>query len=115
METIQLNSLDHLNDVTANHANVLLIVSRNACPGCDALAKALQNSALLQDALAGVTVAVAKIESIPTIISTFGLRQAPTMILFKDDEEVSRLTGFTAPAPLVEALHKAFTPVAQAA
>jgi thioredoxin 1 len=115
METTQLTSLDHLNQVTANNANVLLIVSRNACPGCDALTRALENNALLQDALADVTVVVAKLEKIPTIAPTFGLRQAPTMILFKEDEEVSRLSGFTVAAPLIEALQKAFNDVAQAA
>lgn len=114
METIQLTSLDHLNEVTASHANVLLIVSKNACPACDNLKRALENTALLQDALAGVTVVVAKMETVRNIVTTFGLRAAPTMILFKDDDEVSRLTGFTAPAPLIEALHKAF-PLAQAA
>lgn len=115
MEIIKLTSMDHLNQVTADNANVLLIVSKNACPACDNLKRALENTALLQDALAGVVVAQAQMETVRNIVTTFGLRAAPTMIMFKDDDEVGRVTGFTAPAPLIEALHKAFNDVAQAA
>jgi len=115
METIKLSSLDQLNQLTADNANVLLIVSKNACPGCENLKRALDNTALLQDALANVVVVIAQMETVRNIVTTFGLRQAPSMILFKDDEEVARLAGFMTPAPLIEAINKAFNPVAQAA
>lgn len=115
MELIEISSLDHLNEVTANNANALIIVSRNACPGCDALMRALNTNADLQSALDGVQVAVAKLEKIPTIAQTFGLRQAPSMLLFKDDEEVTRVTGFMQPAPLLAALRGTYQAVSQAA
>lgn len=115
METIKLSSLDHLNEVTSQNANVLLIVSKNACPACENLAKALENVDALKQALSGVTVVIAKMEEVRNIVTSFGLRSAPTMILFKDDEEVSRVVGFTHPKIVIEALEKAFTSVAQAA
>lgn len=115
METIKLNSLDHLNEVTAAHSNVLLIVSKNACAGCDNLKRALEHSALLQAALVGVTVVQAQMETVRNIVTSFGLRMAPTMILFKDDEEVARKAGFESPDALIEALQQAFQPLAQAA
>lgn len=115
MEPIQISSLDQLNEVIAANANVLLVVSRNACPGCDALARSLETHSELQSALEGVTIAVAKVEKIPNIASIFGLRQAPSMILFKDDEDVAQVTGFQAPAPLIKAVRATYAPIAAAA
>ena len=115
MELIKFESLDHLNKVTSENANALVIVSRNNCPQCDSLIRALQANDELRNALSGVTVGVAKLEAIPSIATTFGLRQAPSLLFFKDDEEVSRLAGFTSPAPLLKALLDVFAPLAEAA
>lgn len=115
MELIKFESLDHLNTVTAENPNVMVIVSRNACPQCDSLMRALQANDDLRAALGDAVIGVAKLESIPAIASTFGLRQAPSVLLFKDDDEVSRVMGFTSPAPLLQALLNAFAPVAEAA
>lgn len=114
METIILHSLELLHGTLEHHSRVLLIVSRNACPGCEALAKALEHNPLLHDALVGVTVVVAKVEQVPEIAPTYKLRQAPTMILFHYGVEVTRLTGFTVPAPLIEALYRAFESIPEA-
>lgn len=115
MELIKFESLDHLNQVTADNSNVMVIVSRNACPQCDNLVRALQANDELRQALDGVVIGVAKLETVPTIAQTFGLRAAPSVLLFKDDEEVSRVIGFMSPAPLLKALLSAFVPVAEAA
>lgn len=115
MELIKFETLDRLNHITAGNSNVLLIISRNACPQCDNLVRTLKTNAELQSALAGVVVGVAKLEDIPTIAQTFGVRAAPSMIMFKDDDEVSRLSGFMSPGPLLNALRNAYTDVAVAA
>ena len=110
MELSNLTSLDALNDATATHDKVLLIVSRNACPGCVALSKALETHAELQSALAGVKVVQIKLEAVPTIAQTFGLRVAPSMILFSNDEEVKRVLGFNGPNELLSAVRAVFAP-----
>lgn len=114
MERISLESVDQLNALTASKSNVLLVVSRNNCPGCDTLQRALDAHTELQTALDGVTVAVAKVEKMPNITQVFGLRQAPTTILFKDDDEVGRVHGFQLPT-LVELLQRFFSPLPIAA
>jgi thioredoxin 1 len=115
MERITLNSVDQLNALTAARSNVLIIVSRSNCPGCDALERTLEHHAELRTALADTVVGIAKVEHMPNITQVFALRQAPSMILFKDDDEVARITGFQAPHPLIQALHQAFRPMAEAA
>lgn len=115
MELIKFESLDRLNHVTADNSNVLLIISRSNCPQCDNLVRALKSNAELQAALAGVKVGIAKLEDIPTIATTFGVRAAPSMIMFKDDDEVTRLSGFMSAGPLLNALRNAYMDVAVAA
>lgn len=116
MEPMNLTSLDALNDATANNAKVLLIVSRNNCAGCVGLAQALKTNSELQSALEGVTVVQIKLEAVPTIAQTFGLRVAPSMILFSEDEEVKRILGFNGVSELLTALRTHFAPeLAQAA
>ena len=116
MELQQFTSVDQINDTTAENENVLLIISRANCPGCDNLARALATNVELQTALAGVTVGVVKLETVPTIAATFGVRMAPSMILFRGDDEVKRIMGFNSPAELLNAARAAFgAPVAEAA
>ncbi len=115
MQLLELASIDHLNEVTAANAQVLLIISRNNCPGCDALKRTLDGNAQLQEALSGTVVAMAKLEDIPSLPQTFGVRQAPSMILFREDDEVARLSGFMAPQPLLKAVQEQFAPQAHAA
>lgn len=116
MELTNLTSLDELNDATAANAQVLLIISRSNCPGCVALTKALETHTELQTALEGVKVLQIKLEDVPTIAQTFGVRMAPSMILFREDDEVQRVMGYTGPQPLLTALRAAFAPtLAQAA
>lgn len=111
MEITQATSLDQLNELTAAHAAVLLIVSRNACPGCVNLARALDANDELKAALADVTVVKVQLEQVPNIAQVFGLRAAPSMVLFKDDDEVSRVVGFQTPVALINALREAFSDV----
>lgn len=115
MEISKLTSIDALNAFTADNTNALVIVSRNACAGCNALDGALKTNAELQAALAGVKVAVVKLEDVPTIASTFGLRMAPSMILFREDDEVARLTGFEGAGKLIAAAREHFEVLAVAA
>ncbi len=115
MEITKLTSIDALNAFTADNENALLIISRNACAGCNALDGALKTNAELQAALAGVQVAVVKLEDVPTIASTFGLRMAPSMILFREDDEVARLTGFEGASKLINAAREHFAALAAAA
>ena len=115
MNRINLESVDQLNALTARDSNVLIIVSQKNCPGCDALERTLETNAELRHALADVTIGIAKVESMPNVAQTFALRQAPAMLLFKDDDEVARLTGFESPHKLITALKSAFEPLAIAA
>lgn len=110
MHFLELTSIDHLNEVTTTKSQVLLIISRNNCPGCDALQRALDGNDQLRQALSGIVVALAKLEVIPALPQTFGVRQVPSMILFREDNEVFRLTGFATPQPLLKVLQEHFTP-----
>ncbi|WJJ55068.1 thioredoxin family protein [Xanthomonas phage RTH11] len=115
MEITKLTSIDALNAFTADNTNALVIVSRNACAGCNALDGALKTNVELQAALAGTAVALVKLEDVPDIARTFGLRMAPSMLLFKEDDEVARLLGFEGPAKLLAALRANFCELAEAA
>lgn len=117
MDIIDLTSLDRLNALTAKHPNVLIVISRNDCAGCETLDQALHANTLLKDALEDheVIIGKVKLETVPTAAAVFGLRQAPAMILFREDDEVSRLTGFEKAAPLLQALRHAFDKIVQVA
>lgn len=115
MEITKLESIDALNAFTAANTNALVIVSRNNCAGCNALDGALKTNAELQNALAGAQVAVVKLEDVPAIATTFGLRMAPSMILFREDDEAARLTGFEGASKLINAAREHFSDLAVAA
>ncbi|QVD49306.1 hypothetical protein LUCX_236 [Xanthomonas phage vB_XciM_LucasX] len=116
MQLLSATSVDHFNQMTSENDQVLAIFSRNNCPACDALSKALDTNAELQAALAGVTVVKVKMEEVGSaMFATFGLRMAPSMLLFKCDDEVARLAGFTAVGPLLDKLNTNFSALAQAA
>lgn len=115
MEITKLVSIDDLNAFTAANANALVIISRNACAGCNALDGALKTNAELQEVLAGAQVAVVKLEDVPAIATTFGLRMAPSMILFREDDEVARLTGFEGAGKLIAKAREHFSDLALAA
>lgn len=115
MNTQHLESLDELNAFTSENPKALVIVSRMACPACDTLAAALGSSEAIAKALEGVAVATIKLDKVPVLASTFGLRMAPASLLFQDDDEISRIAGFDNPASYAAKLAQAFQPVAEAA
>lgn len=75
------------------------------CPPCRVQGPIVQK---LAGEFAGrATVASFDVDSNPRVPTEFGLMYIPTLIIFKDGEEVTRFTGLTQKAALASALEEA--------
>jgi thioredoxin 1 len=55
----------------------------------------------------GVQVAKVNVDDNPEVAGQFGVQSIPTLIVFKDGQEVKRFTGITQEADLLEAVNNA--------
>ncbi|MGB3393677.1 MAG: thioredoxin family protein [Stenotrophomonas sp.] len=108
METITATSSDEFNTAIAAHAHVLVDFHKDNCPGCRMLDASLQKFSATP-AASGVTLLKVKLETVgEDFFHGLGLRQTPTLALFRDGQEVARLPGFQTPAQVEQAAAAAF-------
>jgi len=101
---IDIGALSELDDVSRQHRLVLAYFGKDNCPGCVSLDQLL-NKLKGEGALEGMVIAKTKVEKIgPEAFREMGLRSAPSLILFRDNDEVYRLSGFTGERPVREAI-----------
>lgn len=100
MQTLHATTPDDYAAALAAHPRLLVDYYKDDCPGCKMLDMSLAKFAASKDA-AGVALLKVKLEVIgEDFFRTLGLRQTPTLALFKDGSEAARLPGFQTPAQI---------------
>ncbi|HBK45939.1 MAG TPA: thioredoxin [Xanthomonadaceae bacterium] len=104
MQTITVTSPDEFSAALSAHPRLLVDFNKDNCPGCRMLDMSLDKFAAT-DGAAGLTLAKVKLEDIgEDFFRDLGLRQTPTLALFKDGAEVARLPGFQSPVQVETAV-----------
>ena len=104
MRTLHASSPDDYAAALAAHPRLLVDYYKDNCPGCKMLEMSLQKFAADQ-AADGVVLLKVKMETIgEDFFRTLGLRQTPTLSLFRDGHEAQRLPGFQTPGHIVQAV-----------
>lgn len=104
MQTITATSPDEFAAALQAHPQLLVDFYKDNCPGCRMLDMSLQKFAA-SDAAQGITLLKVKLETIgEAFFIGLGLRQTPTLAVFKQGSEVARLPGFQSPAQVEQAV-----------
>ncbi|MGJ4730241.1 thioredoxin family protein [Luteimonas sp. SDU101] len=114
MLTLHASSPDDYRATLAAHPRLLVDYHKDDCPGCRMLDLSLQKFAG-DEAAAGLVLLKVKLETVgEAFFRSLGLRQTPTLSLFRDGAEVARLPGFQAPGQIERAV-RMWLPLAEAA
>ena len=108
MQTLHAASPDDLRAAIAAHPRLLVDYHKDDCAACRMLGVALQRFAREPEA-AGLVLMEVRLETVgERFFRDLGLRQTPTLALFRDGVEVARLSGFQSPAQLAAAVSAHF-------
>lgn len=108
MQTLHASSPDDYTAALAAHPRLLVDFYKDDCPGCKMLDMSLAKFAGTADA-ADVALLKVKMEIVgEDFFRGLGLRQTPTLALFKDGDEVARLPGFQSPPQITQAVQSKF-------
>ncbi|TWT22304.1 thioredoxin family protein [Luteimonas marina] len=104
MLTLHAASPDDYHAAIKAHPRLLVDYYKDDCPGCRMLEISLQKFAG-EDAAAGLVLLKVKMEILgEDFFRDLGLRQTPTLSLFRDGSEARRLAGFQAPGQIAQAV-----------
>ena len=87
----EINELNFDEEVLASERPVLLNFSNQWCGPCKSLAPVLEG--LAAENLSTLKVGKLDIDGSPSLATRFGIRGAPTLLVFRDGKEVSRRLG----------------------
>ncbi len=97
MQTLHASTPDDYAAALAAHPRLLVDYYKDDCPGCKMLDMSLAKFAA-DPAAEGVALLKVKMEIVgEDFFRGLGLRQTPTLALFKDGSEAARLPGFQTP------------------
>ena len=115
MQTLHASSPDAYAAALAAHPRLLVDYYKDDCPGCKMLDMSLAKFAA--DPVAeGVVLLKVKMETVgEDFFRDLGLRQTPTLSLFRDGTETRRLPGFQAPGQIAQAVGLYLTEPAETA
>lgn len=103
MKMLRAATPDEFRAAIAAHPRLLVAYSKDDCPGCRMLELSLRQFSATPDA-ADVALLEVKLEALgEDFFRGLGLRQTPTLALYRDGAEVARLPGFQAPARIAQA------------
>lgn len=103
MQTLHASTPDDYAAALAAHPRLLVDYYKDDCPGCKMLDMSLAKFAAT-DAANGLVLLKVKLEIVgEDFFRGLGLRQTPTLALFRDGEEAARLPGFQAPGQIAQA------------
>ena len=100
MEHVDVHSFEHT--VLGSTEPYLLDFSAVWCPPCRALEPILES--LAQEHRGKLRVGKIDIDSSPEVAARYGVRGAPTLVLFRDGKEVARRLGLTSKRNLSQLL-----------
>ncbi len=108
MQTLTATTPDDYARALAAHPRLLVDFNKDDCPGCRMLEASLVRFAG-SEAAAGLTLLKVKLEDVgEDFFRGLGLRQTPTLALFRDGHEVARLPGFQSPTQVEQAVRAGF-------
>lgn len=111
MQILHATSPEHYAAVLAAHPRLLVDYWKNDCPGCRMLDASLQK-AFASGRVQDMPVLKVQLEVVgEALFRGLGLRQTPTLSLFLDGTEISRLPGFQTPAQIERAVVEGFAQV----
>lgn len=111
MKILHAATPDDYRAAIAAHPRLMVDYFKDDCPGCRMLEMSLQKFAATAEAT-GVPLLKVKLESVgEEFFRALGLRQTPTLSLFRDGQEVARLPGFQTPAQVADAVAAHMAPV----
>ncbi len=104
MQTLHATSPDDYAAALAAHPRLLVDFYKDNCPGCTMLDMSLERFATAPDAQGWVLLKV-KLEQVgEEFFRGLGLRQTPTLAVFRAGAEVARLPGFQSPGQVAAAV-----------
>lgn len=111
MKILHAASPDDYRAAIAAHPRLMVDYFKDDCPGCRMLEMSLQKFAATAEAT-GVSLLKVKLESVgEEFFRGLGLRQTPTLSLFRGGQEVARLPGFQTPVQVADAVAAHMAPV----
>jgi len=104
MHTLHASTPDDYAAALATHPQLLVDFHKDNCPGCTMLDLSLTRFAATAQAQGMVLLKVRMEDLGEAFFRALGLRQTPTLALFRDGAEVARLPGFQSPAQVAAAV-----------
>nr|WP_296780429.1 thioredoxin family protein [Rhodococcus sp. (in: high G+C Gram-positive bacteria)] len=96
-----LSSLDEMTEKIDSAPHVLVELWGTHCAPCRALRPLLEKMA---DSRTDWSFNALNVDTTPGVAERYSVRGTPTILLFKDGQEVNRTAGFVMPADLTEIL-----------
>ncbi|MDH5832381.1 thioredoxin family protein [Luteimonas kalidii] len=104
MQILHASTPDDYAATLAAHPRLLVDYYKDDCPGCRMLDMSLAKFATSDDA-AGLVLLKVRLEVLgEDFFRDLGLRQTPTLALYRDGTEAARLAGFQAPGQIARAV-----------
>ncbi len=104
MQTLHASSPEDYHAALRTHPRLLVDYYKDNCPGCKMLDVSLQKFAA-EPAARDLVLLKVKMEVVgEDFFRDLGLRQTPTLSLFRGGREAQRLAGFQAPAQIAQAV-----------
>ncbi|AWH21704.1 thioredoxin family protein [Stenotrophomonas sp. ZAC14D2_NAIMI4_6] len=104
MQIINATTPEQFQQLLAEHPRVLVDFHKDDCPGCRMLDMSLHRVAT-SAAGQGTTLLRVQLEAVgESFFRQLGLRQTPTLSLFRDGDEQARLPGFQSPQQIEAAI-----------
>ncbi len=104
MQTLHASSPDEYTAALAAHPRLLVDYYKDNCPGCTMLDMSLKKFAA-EPGADGVVLLKVKMETVgEEFFRGLGLRQTPTLAVFRSGAEVARLPGFQSPVQVAQAV-----------
>lgn len=108
LQTLHAATPDDHAAAIAAHPRLLVDYHKDDCPGCRMLDMSLQKFAA-DPAADGVVLLKVKLETVgEAFFRGLGLRQTPTLALYRDGNEAARLPGFQSPSQVAAAVARHF-------
>ena len=102
MQTLHASSPDDYAAALSTHPRLLVDFYKDNCPGCTMLGLSLEKFAAAPEA-AGLVLLKVRLEQVgEEFFRGLGLRQTPTLAVFREGAEVARLPGFQSPAQVAQ-------------
>lgn len=108
MNTLLAASPEDVQSFIAAHPRLLVDWHKEDCPGCRMLDLSLRKFALTPEARDLVLLKVRLEDVGEAFFRAMGLRQTPTLSMYRDGAEAARLPGFQSPAQIAHAAATVF-------